>query len=97
MVSKLETQQGTAATHQLESRGQALSAAGLKCSKRRGSHSRPGESRAGVVSRFEKRHGMAATHKLESRGQVLSASLKHSETWQLLTSWRAKNKRSQQA
>ena len=84
-----------AATHFLESRGQA-SSAGLNTA-RHGSHSQTGEQRTGIISRPETQHGMAATHILESRGQASSAGLKHSKAWQPLTPWRAKDKHHQQA
>ncbi|KAH9051713.1 hypothetical protein EDB87DRAFT_1582210 [Lactarius vividus] len=118
VVSRLETQRATAATHLLESRGQA-SSAGWKHSEPRqlltswraedrhrqqggntashGSHSHPGEPRTGVVSRLETQRATAATHSLESRGQESSAGWKHSEPRQPLTSWRAEDRRRQQA
>ncbi|KAH9054855.1 hypothetical protein EDB87DRAFT_1824953 [Lactarius vividus] len=118
VVSRLETQRATAATHILESRGQ-VSSAGCKHSEPRqpltlwraedrrrqqagntashGSHSHPGEPRTGVVSRLETQQATAATHSLESRGQVSSAGWKHSEPRELLTSWRAEDRRRQQA
>jgi len=62
-----------------------------------GSHSLPGEPRSGVVSMPDMQQGMAATHRLESQGQALSAGLKSSQVRQPCTSWRAKDKRHQQA
>ncbi len=64
---------------------------------RHGSHSRPGESRSGVVNELETQPGTAATHVLESRGQVSSASLKRSKARQPLTNWRAEVRRLQRA
>ncbi|KAH9000531.1 hypothetical protein EDB86DRAFT_3135000 [Lactarius hatsudake] len=118
VVSRLQTQRATAATHFLESRGQA-SSAGFKHSEPRqpltdwraedrlrqqasntashGSHSRTGEPRTGVVSRLQTQRATAATHQLESRGQASSAGFKHSEPRQPLTSWRAEDRRRQQA
>jgi hypothetical protein len=34
---------------------------------------------------------MAASHSLESQAQVSSAGFKHTEAWQLLTSWRVRS------
>ncbi|KAH8979664.1 hypothetical protein EDB86DRAFT_3248286 [Lactarius hatsudake] len=118
VVSRLQTQRATAATHSLESRGQP-SSAGFKHSEPRqpltnwraedrrrqqasntpshGSHSRTGEPRTGVVSRLQTQRATAATHELESRGQASSAGFKHSESRQPLTSWRAEDRRRQQA
>ncbi|KAH9000679.1 hypothetical protein EDB86DRAFT_3242436 [Lactarius hatsudake] len=118
VVSRLETQRGIAATHQLETRGQA-SSAGSKRSEtsqpltnwraedrrrqqarnaaRRRSDSPTGEPRTGVVSRLETHRGIEATHELESRGQALSADSKRTEASQPLTSWRAEDRRRQQA
>ncbi len=62
-----------------------------------GSHSLPGEPRSGVVSLPDMQRGTAATHRLEIRGQALSAGLKSSQVWQPRTSWRAEDKRHQQA
>ncbi|KAI9446899.1 hypothetical protein BJY52DRAFT_1420590 [Lactarius psammicola] len=101
VVSKLETQRGTAVTHFLESRGQA-SSAGLKRSEARQpltgwrAEDRR-QPRTGVVSRLETQRGTAATHSLESRGQASSAGLKRSEAWQPLTGWRPGDRRHQQA
>ncbi len=114
IVSELETQPRTEATHSLESRGQASSAS-LKRSHPRqpltswraedrrrqralnatthGNHSQAGEPRTGVVSWLETQPRTAATHKLESRGQASSAGLKRSHPRQLLTTWRAEDRR----
>ncbi|KAI9447335.1 hypothetical protein BJY52DRAFT_1228307 [Lactarius psammicola] len=93
VVSRLETQRGTAATHFLESRGQA-SSAGLKRSEARQPLTNwRSEDRRRVVSRLETQRGTAATHILESRGQASSAGLKRSEARQPLTNWRAKDRR----
>src|SRR6266702_3500539 len=94
VVSRLETQPRTAATHYLESRGQA-SSAGLKHSH--GGHSLSGEPRTGVVSGPETQPRTAATHFLESRGQASSAGLKRSHARQPLTFWRAEDRRRQRA
>ena len=83
IISRLQTQQGMAATHQLESRGQA-SSAGLNTA-RHDSHSLTGEQRTGIISRLQTQQGMSATHKLESRGQASSAGFKHSKACQPLT------------
>ncbi|KAH8991821.1 hypothetical protein EDB86DRAFT_2830720, partial [Lactarius hatsudake] len=118
VVSSLQTQRATAATHSLESRGQA-SSAGIKHSEPRqpltswrvedrrrqqpsntashGNHSLSGEPKTGVVSRLQTQRATAATHSLESRGQASSAAFKHSEPRQPLTSWRAEDRRRQQA
>ena len=94
IISRLETQQGTAATYILESREQA-SSAGLKYSK---------AQQPLTNWRAEDRHhqkpetqqGAAATHILESRGQVTSAGLKDSKAKQPPTTWRAENRHHQQ-
>src|SRR6266702_284318 len=95
VVSGLETQPRMAATHFLESRGQASSAG----SKR--SHARQPLTDWRAEDSPRQRVGtqprMAATHKLESRGQALSAGLKRSHPRQPLTSWRAKDRRRQRA
>src|SRR6266702_28880 len=83
-----------AATHELESRGQASSAA-LKAASH-SSHSLPGEPRTGVVSSLETQRATPTTHKLESQGQASSAALKRSEPQQPLTNWRAEDGRRQQ-
>jgi len=76
-------QPAMAATHFLESRGQA-SSAGLKRSEH-GSHSPTGEPRTDIVSGLETRPGMAATHQLESRGQTSSVGLRRNQARQPLT------------
>ena len=68
MISRLELQKGTRATHKLESQGQALSA-GYNCSRHH-SHSQTGEPRTGIISRLELQQGTTATHILESQGQA---------------------------
>ena len=92
IVSRLESQQGTAATHILESQEQAL-LAGLNHRKAQ----QPLTFWRGIVRRLETQQGTAATHRLESQGQALSAGLKHSKAQQPLTDWRAKDRHCQQA
>ena len=67
IVSKLETKQGTGATHSLESQGKALST----CWKQgmHYSHSLSGEPRIGIVSRLEAQQGTKATHQLENQSR----------------------------
>ena len=76
IISRLESQQGTAATHSLKSQEQGLSV-GLKHSKAH-HHSHAGEPRAEIVSRLETQQGTAATHSLKSQRQEFLAGLKHS-------------------
>ena len=95
IVSRLKKQQGTTATHRLESQGYALSA-GQKHSKDH-SCSHPGEPRAGIVSRLGIQQGTTAAHILKSQGQALSAGQKHSKILQPLTYWRTRNRHCQQA
>ncbi|KAN0131047.1 hypothetical protein V8E53_011180 [Lactarius tabidus] len=84
IVSRLEAQQGTTATHILESQVQALSA-GQKHSK---------APQPLTNWRAKDRH---STHILESQVQALSAGQKHSKAPQPLTDWRAKDRHCQQA
>ena len=95
IVSRVETQKCTTATHSLKRQGQALSAG--QNTERHHSHSLPGKPRTGIVSRLETQQGTTVTHPPENQSQVLSASQKHSKTPQPLTDWRAKNRHCQQA
>src|ERR1700761_6143901 len=70
IVSRLESQQGTAATHFLKSQGQALSA-GLNHRKAQ----QPLTFWRGIVRRLETQQGTAATHRLESQEQALVSRL----------------------
>ena len=45
----------------------------------------------GIVSMVERQGDTATAHSIGSLGQTLSACLKHSETQQPLTCWRAKD------
>ncbi len=95
VVSGPETQQATAATHDLESRGQASSACLNVVSH--DSNSRTGEPRSVVIRVLETQRATAATHGLESRGQASSAGLKRSQARQPLTNWTAEDRRRQRA
>ena len=68
MISRLEFQQGIAATHILESQGRHNQQA--RIAARHHSHSLPGEPRTGMISRPELQQGITATHQLESQGQA---------------------------
>ena len=67
MISRLELQEGTTATHPLESQGQDDQHARIA---RLHSHSLSGEPRTGMISRLELQQGTTATHFLESQGQA---------------------------
>ena len=67
MISRLELQQGTTATHRLESQGQAQQ---VRITARHHSHSQAGEPRTGMISRLELQQGTTATHQLEGQGQA---------------------------
>ena len=71
IFSRPEKQQGTTATHQLESQGQALLA--TRNTARHDSHSQTREPRTDIVSRLETQQGTTAAHRLESQGQALLA------------------------
>ena len=65
MISRLDLQQGTTATHILESHDQQVRIAEIHhC------HSLPGEPRTGMINRLELQQGTTATHFLESQGQA---------------------------
>ena len=68
MINRIELQQGTTATHFLESQGQHDQQA--RIAARHHSHSQTGQPRTGMISRLELQQGTIATHKLESQGQV---------------------------
>jgi|SRR6266404_926573 len=112
-VSSIQIQLTMEATHGLESRGQASSAASKsslpwkpltswrardRCHQQGpnpahyGSHSHPGEVRAGVVSSIQIQLTTEATHFLESQGQAWSAASKSSSPQKPLTFWRAKDR-----
>src|SRR6266571_3618020 len=95
VVSRLETQRGTAATHSLESRGRRSSAGSKRSEAPQPLTSWRAED--GVASRLETQRGTSATHDLESRGRRSSAGSKRSEAPQPLTSWRAEDGGRQQA
>ncbi len=84
-----------AATHSLESRGQA-SLAGFKHSQARQPLT-PWRAEGGVVSMPNMQQGTATTHRLERQGQASSVGLKSSHALQPLTSWRTKDRCCQQA
>ncbi len=86
IVSRVQIQLTTEATHNLESQGQA-SSAGLTPAHH-WSHSQTGQERTGVVSRVQIQLTIEATHVLESQGQVLSAGPKPSSPQKPLTCWR---------
>ena len=67
MISRLELQEGTTATHPLESQGQDDQHARIA---RLHSHSLSKESRMGIIRRLELQQGTTATHPLESQGQA---------------------------
>ena len=64
LVSRLEIQQGTIATHRLESQRQALSKG---YTKRHHSYSQTGVPRASTVSKLKTQSGATATYRLESQ------------------------------
>jgi hypothetical protein len=68
MISKLELQQGTTATHILESKDRHDQQA--RIAARHYSHSLSVEPRTSMISRLELQKGTTATHKLESQGQA---------------------------
>jgi hypothetical protein len=68
MISRPELQQGTTATHQLESQGQHNQQ--VRNAARHHSHSPTGEPRTGMISKLELQQGTTATHILESQGQA---------------------------
>ena len=68
MISRLELQQSTTATHRLESQGQG--SLGGQIQARHHSHSQAGEPRTGMISRLELQQGTTVTHSLESQGQT---------------------------
>ena len=87
-VSRLETQQSTPATHQLESQEQALSAS-QKQSKALEPLT-PWRVKERHYQHVGNRACTTATHSLESQGQALSAGQKHSKAPKPLTNWRTK-------
>ena len=64
MISRLELQQGTTATHLLESQGKNDQQAPIVAMH--WSHSHPEVSRTGLISRLRLLQGITATHKLKS-------------------------------
>jgi hypothetical protein len=68
IISRLELQQGTTATHFLENQGQHDQQ--VRIAARHYSHSPTGEPRTGMISRLELQQGTTTTHILESQGQA---------------------------
>ena len=68
MINRLELQQGTTATHMLESQRQRWSEA--RIAARHYNHSPTGEPMTGMISRLELQQGTTATHILGSQGQA---------------------------
>ena len=68
MISRLELQQGTTATHRLESQGQNDQQ--TRIAARHYSHSHAGEPRTHMISRLELQEGTTATHTLGGQGQA---------------------------
>ena len=71
MISRQELQQGTTATHILESQGRHYQQDRIVA--RHHSHSQSEESKTGIISKLQLQQGTTATHQLESQGQALSA------------------------
>ena len=68
IISRLELQQGTTATHFLISQAQYDQQ--TRIAARHHSHSQTGESRTGMISRLEWQQGTTVTHSLESQGEA---------------------------
>ena len=68
MISRLELQEGTTATHILEAKDRHDQQA--KIAARQNSHSHPGEPRIEMVSRLKLQQQIMATYFLESQGQT---------------------------
>jgi hypothetical protein len=66
MISRVELQKGTTATHILESKDRH----DQQAAARHHSHSHSGEPGTGMISRLELQQGTTATHHLESKGQA---------------------------
>src|SRR6266404_72800 len=82
------------ATHQLERRGQALSAGYKFISPWKPLTS--WRAKIGIVSRVQIQLTTEATHFLERQGQVASAGPKSSSPWKPLTNWRGEDRHNQQ-
>ena len=68
MISRIELQQETTATHFLVSQAQYDQQ--TRIAARHHSHSQTGESRTGMISRLEWQQGTTVTHSLESQGEA---------------------------